>query len=174
MVKLKWCRMFHNEGKFQEKSQSADEFSQSHMMGCQSFHYQSLCGSELRMPEAVKNLLSSHITTWTRNCPLSNRVLMSSPKDLQLSFESTCERDVGAINIGIFHIQQEPPWPVGLTQHWQLATATASAAACDFWCTGDKSFPQMSTSLWHLAPCHLFHTISLNGHTTLAHHDNWG
>lgn len=32
----------------------------------------------------------------------------------------------------------------------------------------------MPTSLWHLALWNLFHTISLNGHTTPASHDNWG
>lgn len=103
----------------------------------------------------------------------SNRAQTPSLKDPQLSFDSTCERTFvrwASERLGVTSTLRQTS---GLTQHWQSAMALASAAACDFFCTGDKSFPQMPTSLWHLAPCHLFHTISLNGHTTLAHH-NWG
>lgn len=82
--------------------------------------------------------------------------------------------DVWVIGIRVFCSQQELPWYIGLTERRQLAMAPASAAACDFWCTGDKSFPQMPTSRWHLALSNLSYPISINGHTTLAHHDNWG
>lgn len=129
------------------------------------------------LPTPLLLLMSCEESPPLPNLPLSLAVGTASKLSINVLIEGFTVivwfhlwEDVCAISIRIFCSQQKPPWYIGLTQHRQLAMA----AACDFCCTGDKSFPQMSTSLWHLAPCDLSHPISLNGHTTLAHHDNWG
>lgn len=70
------------------------------------------------------------------------------------------------IRMPLCHSQQKLPviWKINSALTVNLVMAQRPTAACDFWSTGDKTFFQMSTSLWHLGTCDPFHIICLNGH----------
>lgn len=59
-----------------------------------------------------------------------------------------------------FIVSKSLPWYGRLTQQWHRDRRQPG----DFWLTGDKSFSEMPTSLWHLGTCDPFHIICLNGH----------